>query len=584
MVLFVDEDGSRLVSSISEYLECIASIRGELSGGQFGSGQLAYRGQEDYSWDLVSSAERRIKKGRSDTNDVPNETFVKYHEDLLNKCRLSKFDRFDVEQLKDLELLAALQHYRAATCLIDFTRSALIALWFACENYNVDGKVFVLDTGDSTRFREITSDDIEEYSISDILRFATRNTDRGRLSPSNGINLIGQLEYGPRFWRWSPGKLNERIPAQHSMFVFGPISAERPSTQEIVIQANYKEQIRHELREMHDISEESLFPDFAGFAYTHRHDAAYTDDSASDHMRIGIELAQRGDYSQAIHHFNTAIDIAPNNWRSHLERGDALYESREFSLAIEDYSRAIDLARDDSLKRSKRGLAYGMQGDPNLALVDINKALDLDPDDAGNYLVRATLFLQLSDVPSAMRDIRTFLDMAPENAAGYLTLASAHEHLKDNRSTIEALSKAIEIDGRLAVAYSWRGRIYLSEDKLDSALNDLSKAIEIDQEDTWSFRMRARVNFLRRKFKNAILDYSESMRLDPELAEQDYGHRGVARMCLRQWEQAVGDFEVATLMGLDVPAFFMERYGTLSAFEQNMNIRVPQHVAAYLSA
>ncbi|MCY4580912.1 MAG: tetratricopeptide repeat protein [Chloroflexi bacterium] len=584
MVLFAEVDGSRSVSSISEYLECVTSIRSQLSGGEFGSGQLAYRGQEDHSWELVSSAERRLKKGRFGVNDVPNEAFVKYHEDLLNKCRLSKFDQFDVEQLKDLELLAALQHYRAATCLIDFTRSALIALWFACENYSVDGKVFVLDTGDSTRFREITSDDIENYSISDILRFATRDTDRGRLSPSTGIDLISQLEHGPRFWRWSPGKLNERIPAQHSMFVFGPVSSERPSTREIVILADYKEQIRQELRELHDVSEDSLFPDFAGFAYTHRHDAAYTDNSASDHMRIGTEMAQQGDYSQAIHHFNAAIDIEPNNWRSHLKRGDALYESDEFSLAIEDYSRAIELDCDDSLKRSKRGMAYGMQGDFNDALEDINRALDLNPVDTGNHLVRATLFLQVGDVPSAMLDIGKFLETAPDNATAYLTLASAHEQLGDNRSTIEALCKAIEIDERLARAYSWRGRIYLSEDKLDSALDDFSKAIELDPEDIWSIRMRARVNFLQSNFEGAIVDYTEAMRLDPELAEQDYGHRGVTQMCLRRWEQASADFETAKLMGLDVPAFFKERYGALSAFEHKLKIKVPQYVAACLAA
>ena len=583
-MLSMDEDGSHSVSSISEYLECIASIRGQLSGGQFSSGQLAYRGQEDHSWELVSSAERRLKKGRFGANDVPNEAFVRYHEDILNECRLSKFDQFDVEQLKDLELLAALQHYRAATCLIDFTRSALIALWFACENSSVDGRVFVVDTGDSRRFREITSDDIDEHSISDILRFETRTTGRERPSDYTGINLIGQLEHGPSFWRWSPGKLNERIPAQHSMFVFGPVSSERPSTQEIVIQADYKEQIRQELRDVHDITEESLFPDFAGFAYTHRHDAAYTDNSESDHLRIGTELAQRGDYSQAIHHFNAAIDIEPNNWRSHLERGDALYECNEFSRAIEDYSRAIELDRDDSSKRSKRGMAYGKQGDFDDALEDINRALDFDPNDAGNYLVRATLFLQVGDVPSAMQDIRKFFEMEPEVAGAYLTLASAHEQLGDSRSVIEALCKAIKIDERFAAAYSWRGRMYLGENKLDSALDDLNKAIELDPEDFWSLRLRARVNFLRSNFEDAIFDYTEAMRFDPELAEQDYGHRAVAQMCLSRWERAISDFEMAKFMGLDVSAFFEMRYGILSSFEQKMNIRMPEDIVAFLAA
>ena len=55
----------------------------------------------------------------------------------------------------ELELLADLQHHGAATCLLDFTRGALIALWFACEKSETDGKVFVVNTADEKTVLEI---------------------------------------------------------------------------------------------------------------------------------------------------------------------------------------------------------------------------------------------------------------------------------------------------------------------------------------------------------------------------------------------------------------------------------------------
>ena len=57
-------------------------------------------------------------------------------------------------ELCDLELLADLQHYGAATCLIDFTQSPLTALWFACkdeDNLGKDGKVIGM-RADNSRF------------------------------------------------------------------------------------------------------------------------------------------------------------------------------------------------------------------------------------------------------------------------------------------------------------------------------------------------------------------------------------------------------------------------------------------------
>jgi hypothetical protein len=45
------------------------------------------------------------------------------------------------EKLSDLELLLELQHYGAATGLVDFSRDFLIALWFAAhDNKGKNGK------------------------------------------------------------------------------------------------------------------------------------------------------------------------------------------------------------------------------------------------------------------------------------------------------------------------------------------------------------------------------------------------------------------------------------------------------------
>ena len=66
---------------------------------------------------------------------------------MISAARLEGHDLKNGQRLFDLELLAELQHYGAATCLRDFTYSAQVALWMACQQrskWDVNGKVFAV--------------------------------------------------------------------------------------------------------------------------------------------------------------------------------------------------------------------------------------------------------------------------------------------------------------------------------------------------------------------------------------------------------------------------------------------------------
>ena len=126
------------------------------------SGIYAYRGQSNAQWLLQSGATRRLAEeyGISITADPEfPELYVNYHRDtLMDPARARGYGSDSGRVLSDLELLAELQHLGAATGLLDFSWSPLVALWFACNDIDRDGKLFMADTNDAANVLRLGND------------------------------------------------------------------------------------------------------------------------------------------------------------------------------------------------------------------------------------------------------------------------------------------------------------------------------------------------------------------------------------------------------------------------------------------
>ena len=183
------------VTTVSGFMEWAA---------QSNHGGYLFRGVTNKDYNISASAYRRLKNGDEDRS-VEFEKFVQINKGLIEDVRLRDLDRKDGRELRDLEILAELQHSRAATCLIDFTYNALIALYFACDqnsdNASECGKVVAVHTGQGHRFREVTLDLLKKRDIDYFF------------SGNDGNRMHQQL------YKWHPPHQNSRIIAQQSIFL-----------------------------------------------------------------------------------------------------------------------------------------------------------------------------------------------------------------------------------------------------------------------------------------------------------------------------------------------------------------------------
>jgi hypothetical protein len=221
----------------------------------------AWRGQASIDWSLDSSLVRRFRQYQEAApGAILDEAHIRSAErGLVERTRAAGLG----DGLGELELLARLQHHGAATRLLDCSRNAFVALWFACRWEPArDGVLIGFELGDNAVHLDTA---MLGTDIDDLLALAA-----GRL-----------------LW-WQPRSLSPRISAQQAAFVFGQVVDEPwgsirlgrgqvsldgtgavPGAALIYVPAQLKATMNDIWERLLGFSEESLFPDFDGFALAH---------------------------------------------------------------------------------------------------------------------------------------------------------------------------------------------------------------------------------------------------------------------------------------------------------------------------
>ncbi|MDO4732900.1 MAG: FRG domain-containing protein [Bacillota bacterium] len=125
----MEKEDNLLISSLAEYLTCIAEKRGTQFHSRTTNYKPIYRGQAKQSW-CIEPAVYRCGRFEREGN------YIRELERLQPEAFAS---------MSRIEKLIKMQHYGLPTRLLDFTCNALVALYFACcSEQDADGVVYEL--------------------------------------------------------------------------------------------------------------------------------------------------------------------------------------------------------------------------------------------------------------------------------------------------------------------------------------------------------------------------------------------------------------------------------------------------------
>ena len=178
------------------------------------TGEYIYRGESKH-FETVSSNLYRVFLEHEDF-DVEAEQF---DIEVVQKEMLEEAKKYLRRTSSDCELLVEMQHYGGKTNLIDFTTDCFVALFFACEQSASENGRIICEK------KELLSPSIKE--------------------PPEPIN---------------------RVVAQSSVFVRPPDGFIKPDDNDIInIPSEIKLSMLEYLKEIHDISTETIYNDIHGF-------------------------------------------------------------------------------------------------------------------------------------------------------------------------------------------------------------------------------------------------------------------------------------------------------------------------------
>ncbi|MEN8790010.1 MAG: tetratricopeptide repeat protein, partial [Flavobacteriaceae bacterium] len=117
--------------------------------------------------------------------------------------------------------------------------------------------------------------------------------------------------------------------------------------------------------------------------------------SSEYYMSNGIECFESSDFDGAIHNFNKAMALDPNNGNIHQNLAGALSQKGDLTSSLEHFRKAVELEPMNSEIHRNYGFALKLSGDLNAAVEQYTLALGLDSNNDAARVNLANAFKEL---------------------------------------------------------------------------------------------------------------------------------------------------------------------------------------------
>jgi tetratricopeptide (TPR) repeat protein len=192
---------------------------------------------------------------------------------------------------------------------------------------------------------------------------------------------------------------------------------------------------------------------------------------AEAHYNLGCALLKKGSVDEAIHHFQQALRIKPDSAEAHNNLGNALFKMGREYEALSHFQKALQIKPDYTEAHSNLGNALLEMGSLDEAIVHYQQALEIKPDYAEAQYNLGYALLKKGSVDKAIYHYQRALEINPDfveaqNNLAWVLATCSQASLRNGNKAVELAERANQFTGHgnpvfldtLATAYAEAGR------------------------------------------------------------------------------------------------------------------------------
>jgi len=256
----------------------------------------------------------------------------------------------------------------------------------------------------------------------------------------------------------------------------------------------------------------------------------------------GVSLHNLGHDDEAIHCFNEALEIAPQDVAVWTNKGNSFYSLGRVEEAICCYDKALEIHPRFATAWNNKGYSLAKLSRLDEAIGCYDKALEIDPRFALAWGNKGNTFGNLGRYDEALRCFDRALEIDSQDIKVWYNKGICLHKLGNYDEAILCFDRALELDPRNAEVWHNKGGCLGNLGRYDDALRCFNMALEIDPRDSDAWYSKGVCFTDMGHCEEAIHCYDKTLEIDPQYAKAWY-NKGNCLDDMGCYEEAIRGYD-----------------------------------------